>query len=507
MTGLDWIVIAVYLAASVLIGLRAAGKPASITDYFVGGRELPWWAVCLSIVATETSTLTVISLPGIAYGGSLVFLQLALGYIIGRTIVAFWLLPKYADGELLTAYQLIGRRFGKNVQGLTSLTFLITRLLADGVRLFATAIPIKIVLDLSGVAMSYWQIIAILGIATIIYTMVGGIRAVVWMDVLQMSVYVGGGLVALLFLLSSTDAFSFQQLQDAGKSLFLDFSFSPEKIITTPYTFITAVVGGAILSMASHGTDNLIVQRLLSCRSLEDSKRAMIVSGFAVFAQFALFLFIGLLLWSKYGGQPLASLGLSRGDELFPKYIVEELPSGISGLLIAGIVAAAMSTLSSSLNSLASSTVVDLLKTRVPTMFERFGELTLSKGFTLLWGIAFILFASSFVDRSSAVVELGLSIASFTYGPLLGIFMLGSGNRRVKSIAGGLGFLLSLVVMILVIKGVWMSPGAGIVLDLFPSDETITSSGLQSIAWPWYTAIGALTCFAFGYLISIFSDK
>lgn len=500
---IDWIVLGGYLVASVAFGLWSAGKPATLEDYFVGGRQLPWWAVCLSIVATETSTLTVISLPGIAYGGSLVFLQLAIGYIIGRSVVAWWLLPKYADGKLLTAYQFLGERFGRNVQGLTSVTFLVTRLLADGVRLFATAIPIKVVLDLSGVAVGYWQIIVVLGIVTIIYTLVGGIKAVVWMDVLQMTVYVGGGLVALFFLASSVGGDIFGQLSQSGKTVFIDLDVGVGKILTTPYTFITAVVGGAILSMASHGTDNLIVQRLLTCKSLQDSRKAMIYSGVAVFVQFFLFLSVGLLLWLHYDGASLAGLGLQRGDELFPRYIVSELPPGVAGLLIAGIVAAAMSTLSSSLNSLASSSVVDIAKNFFGESVERIDDVVLSRIFTFVWGLIFILFASSFADRNDPVVELGLSIASFTYGALLGIFVLGSFNNRINEVRSALAFIVTLVGMILIIKCVWYSASSGWTWNFFPSKEYIAMNDLKAVAWPWYTAIGASLCYLVGALFSI----
>lgn len=477
MQPLDLVVIALYLLCSVWLGLKLSGKQRNVKDYFIGNRQLPWWAVCLSVVATETSALTVISVPAIAYAGNLSFLQVAIGYLLGRVVVAFVLLPRYYRGEMTTAYAYLGERFGRGMQGTASVAFLFTRLLADGVRLFAAAIPMKVILNAYGMDVSYFVIITVLGIATVIYTFIGGIRAVVWVDVLQMALYVAGGVVALIFISNAVDASFLSMAAEADKTRFFDFSSDP---ISEPYAFITAILGGALLSTASHGADQIIVQRLLGCRSLRDAQKAVIGSAVVVFAQFALFLFVGLALFSFYGGAPVAELGVASGDEIFPTYIVQELPAGLSGLLLAGIMAAAMSTLSSSLAALSSSTMSDL--------YQRFSHRTLSEGeglklarlFTLGWCLVFIGAAALFTGTDNPVVELGLSVAGITYGGLLGAFFLGLWVRKARQLDATIAFAVAVATMAY--------------LFWFQSDL---------IGFTWYTAIGVVITVGLGFLLSL----
>lgn len=505
LTLFDYVVIVLYLAGVVAFGVKAGGRQRSTADYFLGNRDLPWWAVCFSVVATETSTLTVIGIPAVAYGGSLTFLQLTLGYLLGRIAVSIFFLPKYFQGELTTAYALLGQRYGDAMRSAASGTFLLTRLLADGVRLFATAIPLKVIAATAGLDISYAAIIAVISLLTIAYTLIGGIKAVVWMDVVQMAVYLGGAAAAVVILLGQAPDGWWAQAAEAGKTQVLNFaaggSFSGW--ITSPYAFATAVAGGAVFSMASHGTDQLIVQRLLACRNVGDSKKALIGSSFVVFFQFALFLLVGLLLWSHYGGASVADLGLSRGDEIFPKFIIEGLPPGLSGLLLAGIVAAAMSTLSSSLNSLASSSLFDLFERIRGKATPPDRSLFVSRLFTVFWGLVFIFFATLFENRDNPVVELGLAIASFTYGGLLGVFLLGLCNKASNQTDAVVSFAVTVVVMAFVIFSVWHHPETGWLVSFMPGDELIAREGLRAIAWPWYTTIGAGLCLVLGSLLSL----
>ena len=362
LTLIDYAVIAIYFIGIIGFGIRAGGKQKDSTDYFLGGKDIPWWVICFSIVATETSTLTVIGVPAIAFGGNLTFFQIVFGYIVGRVLVSFIFLPLYFNKSLDTAYTLLGNRFGQYTQKVASVTFLITRLLADGVRLFATAIPIKVILLAAGFDVSYIEIIAVIGLLTVVYTYIGGLKAVVWMDFVQMNVYMIGAVIAIGVLLQSYDASWFIAAEEQGKLLLFDFEFGRplSDILTQPYVFLTALVGGAVFTMASHGTDHLIVQRLLACKTLKGAQKALIGSGVLVMVQFAVFLVLGALLWGFYNGATVAELGLGRSDEIYPKFIIEGLPAGVSGFILAGIIAAAMSTLSSSLNALASSTVNDL---------------------------------------------------------------------------------------------------------------------------------------------------
>ncbi|WP_159942908.1 MULTISPECIES: sodium:solute symporter [unclassified Nocardiopsis] len=477
MQPIDLVVIAVYLLCSAWLGLRLSGRQRDARDYFVGSRQLPWWAVCLSVVATETSALTVISVPGVAYLGDVTFLQVAVGYLLGRVVVAFLLLPRYFRGGMTTAYTYLGLRFGRAMQGTASVAFLGTRLLADGVRLFAAAIPVKIVLGAYGLDLSYFAIIAVLGAVTALYTLVGGIRAVVWVDVLQMGLYAVGGAVALAVLTAGLDVNFLAVAAEEGKTRFLDLTSDP---VSSPYATVTAVLGGAVLSTASHGADQIIVQRLLGCRSLRDAQKAVIGSAVVVFLQFALFLTLGLALYSYFGGAPVAELGLDSSDELFPTFVVEGLPAGLSGLLLAGVMASAMSTLSSSLSALSSSTMTDLYErlTRRPPDPAR--GLRLSRLFTLGWALVFVGAAALFTGTDNPVVELGLSVASLTYGGLLGAFLLGLWVPRARQADAVLAFAAAVATM------AW--------LFLF-------RPGL--VGFTWYTAIGASVVLALGFTLSL----
>jgi len=503
---IDYIIIVGYLAFVALFGILAGGKQKSTSDYFLGSREMPWWAVCFSIIATETSTLTVIGVPAVSYGGTLVFFQITLGYILGRIAVAAYFLPKYYSGDISTAYEYLGQRFGGKMRKVASSTFIVTRLLADGVRLFATAIPLKIIASLAGYDFSYFEIICLIGIITIIYTYIGGIKAVVWMDVVQMVVYIGGAFWAISALYSSGANFSDASLVESGKMktfvMGLENGFS--EWFVQPYTFITAVLGGAIFSMASHGTDQIIVQRLLTCKNLADSRKALVASGFGVMIQFGIFLAIGLLLWVYYDGASLETLGLGRGDEVFPKFIVEGLPAGVSGLLLAGIIAAAMSTLSSSLNSLSAATVLDLFpRKETSDLADNKKSLLLAKRATLFWGVVFIAFATLFEDQKNPVVELGLAIASFTYGGLLGAFLLALFDWRPSEKGAVISFLLTVGIMVLVIFGLWYSSvSESWIFEFYPSATEKAELGLRGIAWPWYTAIGSFICLLLGWIAS-----
>lgn len=505
LTTLDFAVLVVYLVGVAGFGIWSGGTQESTSDYFLGSRDMPWWAVCFSVVATETSTLTVVGVPAVAYGGTLTFLQITLGYLVGRIVVAVYFLPRYYAGKLETAYAFLGDRYGDNMQAAASVTFLGTRLLADGVRLFATAIPLKVIANMAGVETTYFQIILVIGLVTAIYTLVGGIKAVVWMDVVQMVLYVGGALAAIGFLLVDVPTGWWGTAVEAGKAtvidLGLDHSFG--RWFTMPYTLGTAIVAGAIFSMASHGTDQLIVQRLLACRDKEDSQKAIVGSAIIVMVQFALFLAVGLLLWAHYDGATIEALGLQRSDEVFPKYIIEGMPAGLSGLILAGIVAAAMSSLSSSLNALASSSVNDLYERVIGAPVSEDRGVLVSRLLTLFWGVVFIGFASLFQDNTNPVVELGLSIASFTYGGLLGAFLLGLWHDETQQIDALIAFVVSIAAMILIIFGVWHSPGDGWMFVLNPSDAYVSEAELRTIGWPWYTAIGTAINLAVGSLLAV----
>ncbi len=497
-TLLDAVVIVVYLVAVAVFGIWSAGTQKSSTDYFLGGREMPWWAILFSVVATETSTLTFISIPAVAYGGNLMFLQLTFGYILGRFIVAIWFLPAYVKGEMTTAYQFLEKRFGSGMRKAASSTFIITRLLADGVRLFATAIPLAIIFRFAGVFDTwgdggvYLLAISVIAFITLIYTFLGGIKAVIWMDVVQMVVYLGGALFALVLMLGKMPVGLSEIMVTLGnddKLVMFNWGggLSIQEFLADPYVFWVALIGGAIFSVASHGTDQLIVQRLLATGDLRSSQKALIWSGFVASAQFGFFLLIGLMLYVFYSGADLVELGLRTTDEIFAKFIVDHMPVGVAGLIIASLFAAAMSSLSSSLNALASSTTYDIIKPIFGADWDQEHELWISRLTTIGWGI--VLTGSAFLftwlqlsgGEQPAIVELGLGIASYTYGGLLGIFMLGRLFSNPDKTDAMIGFFTGLISLLFMVEGA---------LQQFLPGEGLT------IAWPLYTLVGAVIVIA-----------
>ncbi len=453
-SSLDYAIVCLYLIGVTVAGSIIAGKQKTSRDYFLGGKQMSWWSVGFSIVASETSTLTFISVPGLAYKSDMHFLQLAIGYFIGRLLVSVVFIPAYYKGDLETAYDFLGKRFGNSLRKFTSSVFITTRVLASGVRLFATAIPIHIITGLD-----YPTSILLIGAFTLVYTFLGGLRAVVAMDVVQMFIYLVGAAASMALIINQLphgwgDVVRFATANGSNKFEIVNSYWGGSLIefLSTPYTLVGGLLGGTFLTMASHGTDQLLVQRLLGCKTRWDSQRALMLDAAFIVVQFAFFLVLGLCLFAFYNGVPFASLGLQSSDEIFPKFISENLPTGLAGLVIAGVLASAMGTLSSSISSLASSTFLDLFKmsARGKTLDEK-QQLRWSKIFTLLWGVVLIGGAMLFTNTKNPVVELGLKIASFTYGGLLGTFFLGLLFKRTSQRDAYAGFIAGILSMIVVV--------------------------------------------------------
>ena len=468
LTWVDYIVIAGYLLAITAFGSWFAKFQKTTRDYFLTGRSVPWWAICFTVVATETSTLSFIGVPAGAYAGNMTFLQLPLGYICGRFLVSFLFIPAYFRGELFTSYELLQRRFGASVKNAAAIIFVITRTLADGVRLFATALVISVV---TAVPVP-WTII-LLGVAMIVYTVRGGVAAVIWTDVVQMFVYVAGALVVFFALLWQipggwTTVSSIGHA--AGKFHVLDFSLDPTRV----YTFWAGLFGGIALTLATHGTDQFLVQRLLSARSARDAAKGLVLSGFIVFAQFMLFLVIGVMLYAFYQHTPLPR-ALGRTDEILPLFVVSGIPQGISGFIIAAIVAAALSP---SINALAATTVNDFYVKYVRPDADEERLMRLSRHATIGWGIAQIAVAlgAQWIDRS--VLDSGLLVLSFAAGPVLGAFLTGVLVRRVGSAA----MLWGMIGGTVVVTYVWWT---------------------GACAWTWYALVGAASTGALALLCSL----
>jgi len=472
---LDLGIIAVYLAGITLFGLRFRKRQRSMRDYFLADRDIPWWAITLSIVAAETSTLTIISIPGLAYDSNLTFLQVVMGYIVGRIIISFVLLPHYFRGDLYTAYQLIERRFGPRLRTVTSVLFLLTRGAAEGVRVYAVSIVVSIALGTGEITS-----IAIITLLTLIYTFEGGLAAVIWTDVVQTFVYVGGTLVGLVTILHLVPggwsyvhdvAGHFHKFQVFDTSLIPRF---PYLDLSKPYTLLAGIIGGAFFVTASHGTDQLIVQRLLAARNQRQSVLALISSGLAILFLMALFLMVGVTLFAYYGA-PSAAFG--KADRIYPTFIVTHMPRGTAGLLIAAILAAAMSNLSAALNSLSSSSMMDLYLRFRPNL-EEDRRLKLSRFATVAWAIVLFVLAVIALHRVGRVIEVGLQIASIAYGAMLGVFMLGVLTKRAHQLGAIIGMIC----------------GFGMELYLWLGTH---------VAWTWWVPIGATVTFVVGYAASM----
>jgi len=462
----DLAILVLYLVAITLFGAYFRRGQNNLRDYFLGGRTAPWWAIACSIVATETSTLTIISTPGIAYGGNLGFLQIVLGYLVARVILCVVLIPQYFQGEFYTAYQLLEKLFGTRMRSTAAVVFLVTRALAEGVRISAIG---KVV----GVAFGTGERISILIIAllTLFYTFEGGMRAVIWTDVIQLGLYLTGSVAAFLLLLHKIPGGWPEVAQAAaaagGKLTIFDFAFR----LTKSYTFWAGILGGTFLTMASHGTDQTMVQRLLAARSEKDSKTALLASGVIVFAQFALFLVLGVMLFVFAQHGALQNPG-NDPDRLYPQFVVHHMPIGLTGLVLASIFAIAMSNASGSLNSLASSSIIDLGKRRIDQGAQ---PLRHSRIMTIAWGVILALLG---LIHWGPVLVAGLTITSITYGALLGVFLLGTWNPRANEMGALVGFVVGLACM-------------GGVARFTP------------LAWTWYVFIGTIITYSVGRLASL----
>lgn len=496
-TWLDVLVLVAYLGGVTALGMYFGRKQRNATDYFVASHSIPWWALMLSIVATETSALTFISTPGLAYGstavtGNLGFLQIVAGYIIGRIVVASVLLPRYFKGRMVTAYALLEQRFGIETRRFTSIVFMVTRGLADSVRVFATAIPIALIITptVQNKAFVMPSAILILGALTVLYTYKGGMKAVVWTELLQASVYLLGALSAIVILGLSVDggwSSIFSQVAAADKLQVIDTYVGLDRA----HTIWAGLIGGAFLAMASHGTDQLIVQRLLSAKNLRDGQKAIIGSGIVVFIQFALFLFIGLGLWAFYQGRIFPAT-----DQIFPMFIIDRMPPGLVGLIIAAVVAATMSTHSGAINSLAAATTHDIYLPLTKRAADAPETLKMGKLFALIWGTVLTLGALLFPQESNTpVVVVALGIASFTYGGLLGGFFLGVFWARANQRDAIIGMSVGIAAMSFVVFARQLGSWFPVLADpLAP---------FASIAWPWYVLIGTSITMTTGILSSL----
>lgn len=482
MSALDIVIIVGYLAGVVLTGLWFGRRQTSTSRYFLGGREVPWWAISASIVATETSTITFISVPGIAYarGGDFRFLQLVLGYLLGRIVISILFIPSYFRGSLVTVYQLLTERFGRKVRGLAASLFVVMRTIADGVRLLLTSIVLAAVyrsfFPEAGLGETIAASIVLLGVVMIVFSFFGGIEAIVWIEVVQLAIYIFGA-VAAAVVLAGTIPGGAGAAVDLGREFakFRMFDFSLD--LTRAYTFWAGLAGGCFLTMSTHGTDQFMVQRYLCTSDSRKAAVALLSSGVVVLAQFAGFLFIGVLLFAHYRPDLLpdyasaaAAAPFAASDQVFPDFITGGLPTGLAGLVVAAIFAAAMS---SSLSAIASTVVSDLY---APMVRGRGDEhyLRVSKGVTVIAGVVQIGVGLALVGGTRSALDLALAVASLINGPILGVFLLGAAGKGRPSTA-----LVAMGVGIVTVTAVWL---------------------WTPLAWPWYAATGSLVTLGVGLI-------
>jgi solute:Na+ symporter, SSS family len=486
MKALDLIIIFSYLIGIVLFGTWFGRKQKTTSDYFLGNRTVPWWAVAFSIVATETSTITFISVPGIAFsrGGNFEFLQLVFGYLLGRVVISLLFIPSYFRGQLLTVYQLLDRRFGGKIKVLAASLFVIMRNIADGIRLLLTALVLAAVYTAFQPNANAETIIVasivLIGAAMIVFTYFGGMEAVIWVEVIQLGIYIAGAIAAAVILIGAIDGglgTASAVASQYGKFSLFDFSFSATKT----FTFWSGLIGGCFLTMSTHGTDQYLVQRYLCTDRPRKAIIALMTSGAIVLAQFIGFLFIGALLFAFY--QPFTDAGyltatstafpFTGTDRVFPDFITKFMPSGLAGLVVAAIFAAAMS---SSLNSIAATAVNDLYKPLRPKRPDKH-YLKVSHLLTLMWGVVQIGVALAVRNTSGSALSNALSIASLINGPILGVFLVGTFLRRVSQPPALIGMLASIAVMVYV---------------FFQT----------RIAWTWYVFLGSLVTVVVAWLAS-----
>jgi SSS family transporter len=481
----DAIILLVYLVAVVAMGIRMGRGQRNMADYLLAGRNIPGWAVLLSIVATETSTVTFLSIPGIAYpeGGNLLFLQLAIGLIVGRLIVTLLFLPNYFRGELFTAYEVLQRQFGTATRQTASLLFLVTRSVADGLRLWLAAIVLQSVLGL-GPNVS----ILVLGVITIGYTLSGGMRSVVWNDCLQFAVYIVAALLAggviLHNLPDGWNQFT-QFAREHDKLQMFDFHFD----LSRPFTFWSGLIGGGFLAMATHGTDQMMVQRYLAAGNVRRAQTALALSGLVIFAQFTLFLLLGIGLACFYSLHA-SEANFSKPDQVFATFIVHHIPVGIAGVTLAGVLASAMATLSGSLNASATAFINDFYIPFRRREMPPAHLVMLSRLLTLVFGLVLMAVAMTGRYFDESVVKQVLSIASFTSGPVLGIFFLGVFTRRVSQPAALAGLLGGIAAV-----------SSVAVLNYLAQNGKVTQ--WPQIAWPWFALIGSSGTFGCGMLATL----
>jgi len=495
----DWTIILLYLLGIVGLGFWFGKDQHNTRDYFLGSKSVPWWGIGLSIVAAETSALTIIGVPAMAYGGNLAFLQMVVGYVIARIVLAIVLVPHYFKGEIYSPYELFGNTFGPAARQTAGGFFLISETLAAGVRVYVASIPVKLMLGDQllgwGTGDPILGAIFLFVVLSLIYTYVGGVKAVIWTDAVQFGLFLLGGLFALAYIPSLVKGGLGTVLHDAaagGKLHWLNLAPPPGSswflfLVGAPFNLWMGVIGGTVMVLSSHGAEQLIVQRVLACRTVAEGRKALALSAVIIFPLFLIFLLVGAMLWVFYQGHPFQiplpeprpGSGIKANDFIFPIFMMTEVPHVLKGFLIVAILSAAMSSVSSALTSLSSVATMDFVRPLQPQKSEAY-FLRFSKLATVGWAI--VLIGIAYLSRQvEFVLNAAFSLRGLTSGALVGGLALAIFWRRSRGLPVIAGMLVSLVAMTAI---QWLPKWSA------------TQGWWQHVVgteffWPWYTLIGA----------------
>ncbi len=484
----DWFVIIFYLVAVIALGVWFGRDQQNTRDYFLGGRNIPWWGIGASIVATETSALTIIGVPAIAYGGNILFIQMIVGYVIARIILAIVMVPHYMKGEIYSPYQMLENHLGKSPRRLAGAFFLLLETMSAGVRVYVACIPVRLMLgdaicSIGGLVDPILGAILLFVVLSLIYTYIGGVKAVVWTDAVQMLLFVLGGLYALFYIPTLIDggwSAAIAKASEAGKLVWLNTDLS----WAAPFNIWMGVIGGTVMVMSSHGADQLIVQRVLSAKNVSEGRKSLIFSAVLIFPLFLIFLLVGVMLWVFYQSHPMQiplperSPGIGSNDFIFPIFMMTEVPHVMRGFLIVAILSAAMSSISSAISALASVSTMDFLKPAVKSRDEAF-FLRFSKHSTIFWAGA-LIFTAWLTREVEFVLNAAFSLRGLTSGALLAALFLAIFGRGIGPGPVMAGMIVSVVFMNLIYwpatlpatKDWWMATFGG------------------AVFWPWFTLIG-----------------
>lgn len=487
----DWFIIVAYLAGVIWFGVRLGRGQRNARDYFLGNRSISWWGVGLSIVATETSALTFIGVPAIAFGGNLAFIQIISGYVIARVLLAVVMVPHYFKGEIYSPYQMLGETFGPEARRTASMFFLIAGTLAAGVRIYVTCIPLQLMLGFG----EHGILIAILLFVglSLIYTYVGGVKAVIWTDAIQFLLLAGGGLFALFYIPTKLAGGWTEAMNVASSAGKLDW-FNGQFTLAAPFNIWMGVIGATFQVMSSHGADQLIVQRVLSCKSVAEGRKALALSAVIILPLFLLFLFVGVLLWVFYQQHALAITppdaqpGVGKNDYIFPIFILTEMPSVMRGFVIVAILSAAMSSVSSALSALASVSTMDLLKNWLGRDWSEQRLLQFSKRSTLAWAVVLVVVAIGCSYAKKDVINLAFGLNGLTAGGMLGALLLLLWWQRGSPWPVVIGMLASLGFMLWLSNFSWSDVEDGVLV-------------VKKVHWPWFTLAGTSVMVAIAWLV------